>query len=76
MFNKTCETRKSDTAKVVNQLFDLCMKMQRKSEPGQAMQFAELVENLSSLVDKLGQADIEQMVFDLKELINNSLEED
>lgn len=73
MFNKTCNVRDSDTAKVVNQLFDLCMEMQRKSEPGQDMQFAELVENLSSLVDKLGQADIEQMVFDLKELINDSL---
>ena len=48
------------------------MEMQRKSEQGQDKQFAELVENLSSLVSKLGQADIEQMVIDLKELVNNS----
>ncbi len=69
MFNKTYEIRNSD--KVVNQLFDLCMEMQRKSEQGQDKQFAELVENLSSLVNKLGQADIEQMILDLKELVCN-----
>ena len=70
MFNKTYEIRNSD--KVVNQLFDLCMEMQRKSEQGQDKQFAELVENLSSLVNKLGQADIEQMILDLRELVCNS----
>lgn len=70
MFNKTYEIKNSD--KVVNQLLDICMEMQRKSEQGQDKQFAELVENLSSLVNKLGQADIEQMVIDLKELVNNS----
>jgi hypothetical protein len=48
------------------------MEMQRKSEQGQDKQFAELVENLSSLVNKLGQADIEQMILDLKELVCNS----
>jgi hypothetical protein len=70
LFNKTYEIRNSD--KVVNQLFDLCMDMQRKSEQGQDKQFAELVEKLSSLVNKLGQADIEQMILDLKELVCNS----
>ena len=70
MFNKTYEIKNSD--KVVNQLLDICMEMQRKSERGQDKQFAELVENLSSLVSKLGQADIKQMVIDLKELVSNS----
>ena len=73
MFNKTYEISDSDMSKVINQLFDLCMEMQRKSEPGQTRQFTELVKNLSGLVNKLGQADIEQMIFDLKELVNDSL---
>ena len=70
MFNKTYEIKNSD--KVVNQLLDICMEMQRKSEQEQDKQFTELVENLSSLVSKLGQADIKQMVIDLKELVSNS----
>lgn len=74
MTNKTYEIEDSDTSMVVSQLFDLCMKMQKKSEDGQDKQFTELVKNLSGLVNKLNQDDIKQMILDLEELISDTTE--
>ena len=76
MIKKTYKINSSEAAKVVNELFDICMKMQIDLDEGQDKQFIELIKNLSSLVDKLGQSDIDQMMADLKKLVSNSTEGD
>lgn len=73
MNNKTYEIKTSETNKIVNQLLDICMEMQTVSGDEKVRQFTDLVKNLSGLVDKLDQDDISQMMFDLRELVNNSI---
>ena len=70
---KAYEIKTSETNEIVNQLLDICMKMQTVSEDENVRQFTELVKNLSGLVDKLDQDDIRQMMVDLKELVNYSI---
>ena len=76
MIKKTYKINSSKATEVVNELFDICMKMQIDLDDGHDKQFIELIKNLSSLVDKLGQSDIDQMMADLKKLVSNSTEGD
>lgn len=76
MIKKTYKINSSKATEVVNELFDICMKMQIDLDDSQDKQFIELIKNLSSLVDKLGQSDIDQMMADLKKLVSNSTEGD